>query len=266
MGSATSRTVQRRLTPTTITHIPTSDLKDADCEISNNSTTKSNVNTLICTTPSVLNNSFVNANTEIKYISGRRWWKIFLRACDNFNTNKDNLMLLLYGYINFVLKEITIYAIIPNELVWYCIAFIYNITKMEDIENKWHSLTVPKCVIFGEYNLQYSNVRKLWRIQIIPTENELTFTIGNSYDCDKYWLFIKNGFIEGINMKFESNDIISILFLKTEYTLLRFAINGNECLTMDGQHIDGRIWIHLYQNAEIKILNDRFCPPLLTKM
>eukprot|EP01084_Bolivina_argentea_P266993 453064_1 len=195
-------------------------------------------------------------------------YRRFLRGCNNFNTNKDNLLLLLYGYINRETNNSVIYKNVPNELIWYFIGFVFDITKLTDIESQWHTLSAPKSIIFGKHKLKHNIVRKLWRIKATSTKHMLSFKIGigTGSDCDKHWLFIKNGLIKGTNIKFQNNDIISILYLRTKHAILRFAINGNECLKIDGKCFTGcKIWIQLYHQTNLQILNDCLRRPLPLK-
>eukprot|EP01083_Nonionella_stella_P066632 175644_1 len=56
---------------------------------------------------------------------------IFLKACDNFNSNADNLMLLMYGFVND-LEDIRIYNNMPLEIMEFIAAFCFNVMLLKE--------------------------------------------------------------------------------------------------------------------------------------
>eukprot|EP01083_Nonionella_stella_P279858 951940_1 len=56
---------------------------------------------------------------------------IFLKSCDNFNSNADNLRLLMYGFVNES-NDIRIYNNMPMEIMEFITAFCFNVMLFKE--------------------------------------------------------------------------------------------------------------------------------------
>lgn len=162
---------------------------------------------------------------EIELNEARRLNSIFLKGCDNFHSNKQNLLLLLYGYINFIIQNKNLYDEIPLDLIQICMPFCYNLEKLNPIQNAWSDKHMSRSTIIP---FKDDIPRRLWKMKVVYCDlNESSpiqiFAGRISINFDKYAL--------------KDNDIISLLYLheKGDIGWLKCAINDE--LYDDNTHI-----------------------------
>eukprot|EP01084_Bolivina_argentea_P155994 271824_1 len=186
----------------------------------------------------------------------------FLQACcygttTRFNTNKQNSILLLYGFIN---KNVSndCYKNTPLDIVNICIAFCYNFCDIPDVEDVFDGILMSKyrcnfllsenntklCWIanncekvdaYGKCKLSRKVIRKLWKIKLIKKtdceeECQSRFKIGIAMKqaTEQCYQISVNG-DKGL-LQADCGDIISLLYVKDDINVLngelRFAVNG----------------------------------------
>ena len=79
----------------------------------------------------------------------RRLYGIFLSACLNFNSNKENLKLLFYGFIHFEINDINLYRVTPSDVIEAIIIFTYD------------SRTIQKAIIQDSFDVELRGYYKI---------------------------------------------------------------------------------------------------------
>ena len=213
----------------------------------------------------------------------------FLRACNNFNTNRENARLLMYGFIDNK-KNKKIYNEITKDIIKKLISFV-NITTNCDkwssdfnISTNGHTILANQAsnislsdsartlnVIkygYGEcfaiHRLFETAIRKLWKIQIKiekDIEEKLDFGVGIDNYTNRYHLFLSN--YDKTKPRIKNNDIIYILFYQygIDQNILKFAVNGKEfgpkykdIRVSSQQGRGGRVVVTFYQNMKFVML------------
>eukprot|EP01084_Bolivina_argentea_P319815 554757_1 len=166
-------------------------------------------------------------------------------ACDNFNSNKLNLSLLVYGYINFNMQNIDLYKTISEDVMTFCISFCYDINKMQDIadsfDSKYNSDHKTSLIynkdftkvtfrsksfknkyasLYGTLLLDTESVRKVWKLKVLKhnSNGAVFFKIGMHGPCGTFH----------VPMVVDIGDIISVLMIidENKECELSFAINN----------------------------------------
>eukprot|EP01084_Bolivina_argentea_P169033 293044_1 len=204
----------------------------------------------------------------------------FLRACNNFNSNVENISLLIYGYI---------FSVVKPELIIYqqffrctCIMNIISSYFMNDLRNskkqKWNTDNIRSLTTNGHQvrasrwacdNMKFecdftrlkvvkygygecvsipnkiaTTIRQLWKLQIVSSEpNELMLSHPISVGIDFYDRRYHWFFQDMIR----NGDIISILFLQygTDKNVLKCAVNSKQ-------------YAELYTNINVSSLSSTF--------
>ena len=77
-----------------------------------------------------------------------RIWRVFLSACNNFNSDFENLELLFYGFIHFTIDDINIYENTPMDIIDIIIVLTYDVA----IANKKGTHSIDFFVWFTKVN------------------------------------------------------------------------------------------------------------------
>eukprot|EP01084_Bolivina_argentea_P280462 479649_1 len=182
----------------------------------------------------------------------------FMKACDNFNSDKENISFLIHGYLNSInnmklYETISTIQNIMNKCVNYCMIF-ENDKWSSDVKHSTngHAIlshkqnnieisegaTKLKVIKYGYGEcfaihrlFNNSQIRKLWKIQINYTpknESALSFGIGMDNYAKRHQWYVENSVMDKKLIK--NGDIITMLFIQTgnEKNLLKFAINGKK--------------------------------------
>ena len=183
-----------------------------------------------------------------------RFYHIFLRACNNFNSDQQNLYSLFYGFIRS--KEVD--HRIPLDIIKLCIMFAYDIDKLKStpIADAFDGMLDgcydldPSSVILSEKErrLQYKNyemqetntnfqgcfdlvrsqkfyIRKVWKIKILDydkiTPIDLDVGLYRGRHCDQ----ITHNFSHNLKI----GDVICVTFILEECV----AVGINGCMIQE---------------------------------
>ena len=140
---------------------------------------------------------------------------IFLEGCDNFNSNKQNLLLLLYGYINFIIEDKSMYDKIPLDLIQICMPFCYDLKELNPIKIEWSTKDMQQTTV-----IPFDNYlpRQLWKMKVIYCDPK---------DSNPVQIFVGRISINFYKHILKYNDIISLLYMHQngDNGLLKCGIN-----------------------------------------
>ena len=161
---------------------------------------------------------------EIMKYTSSEW--IFWRGCDNFNTLKENLHLLFYGFVREINNDL-LYERIPIDIVGSCVLYTYDEKKLQVMEGK---------VVMEEKELKFCNrwgyffgrefERRLWRVRVKSTNNFYRETMKS--------LYIRINAVNVIDTMINATngDTISVLFEEGylgQDDVLKIGLNGKLC-------------------------------------
>eukprot|EP01084_Bolivina_argentea_P141157 248075_1 len=185
---------------------------------------------------------------------------IFLRGVANFKTSLQNILLLIYGYINHEIKDENLYVSVPASIIKECIQFCYDMNKVDKIYNSFINIpiwiqTQDSILVcnkdadigwkkYWSTATHNSAVRLIWKIKILnPEKNKISFRLGitnHKYNnlLEGFSIYVKDGVIcddtLGKNeVKVKHNDIVSVMLVQSgvDEGKVKFAINGKMCLS-----------------------------------
>ena len=165
----------------------------------------------------------------------------FLRGChNNFKTDKENVDLLIHGYIPK--KSLMIPSDIADMIGKYYLflgEFYHKETWITNFFNDELEIddtrTTLKYFDFIEeevgchYMITPMDIRKLWKIKVNSNRN--TFKIGLTNNANHFLLSIENGKVVPSNILIKKGDILSILYYRksNEQSELKYAVNNKIC-------------------------------------
>ena len=180
-----------------------------------------------------------------------RSYNIFLRACQNFKADKENLQLLFNGFANI---DHEIYGQnIPDEIITICIEFCFAVDRLVDKTNtakfnteygdygkhcEWScNDTILK--VSDPYNLRVydvptsrSFIRKIWRIKVLDhDENEsMDLQIGLATNVWSHKSEDEQA-IRFVDNDIKVGDVITMIYIQDEKML--YAANDKSWHTID---------------------------------
>ena len=187
---------------------------------------------------------------------------IFLSACHNFNTNKQNLQLLLYGYIHFEIQDILLYNIIPLEIVQLCSLFCYDL-KIVNEKFMRKRIKRRKENILSSHKYYNNIFRRLWILQI--TEHDLNTTLKLECRIDTTMYVQSANDIGFTSNNIKIGDNIYVLLIKTNILNMNDSygwelwlkyndkVFKNNAVEMHSDYRDYSLKLNILSNTKINI-------------